>query len=192
MPPELAYWEKAKVHRDTHVQSAKCLYSVPYRLIGQEVWIRSTLTTVRVYHEHEMVAIHPKLTKPGSRHTIDEHLPPQARAWKMATPQWCLQRARDTGAACEQLVTQLFSNRVLENLRAAQSLLRLSERYGPARLEAACQRALAFGTHTYRNVKTILERGLDQQDAQLAFDQTVELYARGGRFLRSPASGQAH
>ena len=110
----------------------------------------------------------------------------------MATPQWCLQRAREIGPACEQLVTQLFAHRVLEKLRAVQSLLRLSQRYGPARLEAACQRALAFGTHTYRNVKLILERGLDQQQAQLAFDQTVELYARGGRFLRAPASGAAH
>ena len=192
VPPELACWEKAKVHRDTHVQVAKSLYSVPYRLIGQSVWVRSTQTTVRIFLDHELVAIHPRMFKAGSRHSIDEHLPPEARAWKMATPQWCLQRSREIGTSCEQLVTQMLSHRVLEKLRSVQSLLRLAQSHGPARLEAACQRALAFGTHTYRNVKIILERGLDQQDAQLAFDQTVDLYARGGRFLRGPASGQSH
>jgi transposase len=192
VPPELAQWEKVTVHRDAHVQAHRCLYSVPYLLIGKSLWARSTSTTVRVYHEHEMVAIHPRLHKPGSRHTLGEHMPPEALAWKMATPQWCTQIAAQVGPACAELVAKLFADRVLEKLRSVQALLRLRERYGAARLEAACRRALDFGSCTYRNVKTILERGLDQQSAEAAFDQTVDLYVRGGRFLRANQSDRQH
>ena len=42
-------------------------------------------------------------------------------------------------------------------------VIRLKERYGTSRLEAACRRALAFNDPCYRTVKTILENGLDQQ-----------------------------
>ena len=42
-------------------------------------------------------------------------------------------------------------------------LVRLGGRYGPARLEAACRRALALRTLSYRSVESILRTGLDRQ-----------------------------
>jgi hypothetical protein len=42
-------------------------------------------------------------------------------------------------------------------------VLRLGEKHGTARLEAACARALAAGGTSYRSVRFILERGLDAQ-----------------------------
>ena len=46
---------------------------------------------------------------------------------------------------------------------AASQVLRLEGRYGAARLEAACARALGAGACSYRSVRSILERGLDAQ-----------------------------
>jgi transposase len=186
VPPELARWAKLLVHRDSHVQLDKCLYSVPYRHVSQTVWMRASATTARIFHEHQLVAVHPRLWRPGARSTLPDHLPPDALAWSLADPQWCLRQAEGIGASCHELVRRLFSDRVLERLRAVQALLRLRERYGVARLEAACCRALTFDAPTYRSVKTILAKGLDQQEALAAFDQTTDLYARGGRFLRTP------
>jgi len=45
--------------------------------------------------------------------------------------------------------------------RACLGILRLGDRYGSERLEAACARALRIGGTTYRSVKSILEHGLD-------------------------------
>jgi hypothetical protein len=39
--------------------------------------------------------------------------------------------------------------------------MRLGRRYGEARLEAACARALAIRGHSYRSVESILKAGLD-------------------------------
>jgi hypothetical protein len=56
----------------------------------------------------------------------------------------------------------LLADRPLDRLRSVQGILGLVETVGRARLEAACQRALAFGDPRYRRIKEILNAGLDQ------------------------------
>ena len=53
--------------------------------------------------------------------------------------------------------------RPLDRLRSAQGILRLAQRYGAPRLEAACARALAGGEYRYHTVKAILAHNLDRQ-----------------------------
>jgi transposase len=183
--PELAVWAKVKLHGDCHVQFEKCRYSVPFRLVRQTLWLRATETTVRVYQEYELVAVHPRLTRPGARSTCEQHLPPEAVAYKMRDPQWCVQQARSIGPACTELIEQLFAHRVLDNLRPAQGVIGLAKPYGTKRLEAACARALAFDSPLYRTVKTILDNGLEQMDSSLeAFDSLASAYTGQGRFCR--------
>jgi transposase len=100
-PPELAIWEKVTVHGNCHVQFLKCYYSVSYRLVKQTLWLRASETTVRLYKEHELVAVHPRLHKFGSKNSLDEHLPPNALAYCMKDSQWCLEQSR-LEAACKR------------------------------------------------------------------------------------------
>ena len=130
--PEQAAWAKVKVHGDCHVQFEKCRYSVPYALVRQQLWLRASPTTVRIYQNHNMVAVHARKNTPGARSTVNEHLPPEARAFLMRDPQWCLKKAQTIGPSCHGLIKTLFSNRVLDNIRAGQGIIRLSERYGPS------------------------------------------------------------
>jgi len=140
---------------------------------------------VRVYRELALVAVHPRLHKPGSRNTVDAHMPPEAIAYKMRDPQGCLKQADAAGPACKGLIEALFAHRVLDNLRAAQGVVRLGKTYGSTRLEAACARALAFDSPRYRTVKTILSKGLDQHPVQEdLFDSLTEAYTGQGRFSR--------
>ena len=133
--PELATWATVTVHGDCHVQFEKCRYSVPFRLVGRTLWLRASQTTVRIYRDLRMVAVHGRLYKPGSRHTVDDHMPPEAIAYKMRDPQWCLKQAEAVGPACKGLIEALFAHRVLDKLRAAQGVVRLGKTYGPTRLE---------------------------------------------------------
>jgi hypothetical protein len=183
--PVLAVWAKVKVHRDAHVQFDKCLYSVPFRLAGQTLWLKACDRMVTLYREHEPVASHPRQSKPGSRSTVQDHLPPAALAWNLQDTQWCLGEARRVGPHCLALVEGLFADAVLVNLRAAQAVLRLEKAYGAQRLEAACARAVGFGSLRYRSVKTILAKGLDQAAPPPA-PPMADTYTRGGRFCRDP------
>ena len=50
-----------------------------------------------------------------------------------------------------------------QNYKACFGMLMLVKKYGAARLEAACDRALKGPRVNYTMIKTILERGLDRQ-----------------------------
>lgn len=192
VPPAPGTWAGVIVHRDTHVQFESCYYSTPFALIGQKLWLKATPSLVQCFREHQLVATHPRLTRKGARSTVRDHLPPDALAWSMADPQWCLKQAERIGASCHALVRHLFADRVLENLRAVQGLIRLEKTYTAPRLDAACQRALSFDAPRYRTVKDILKKGLDQQTQQLAFEALADTYTRGGRFSRDTQSLLKH
>ena len=184
VPPELASWTNVTVHRDAHVQYETNYYSVPFRLIGCDLWLKATDTIVTVYREHEAVATHVRLTGKGQRKTVTAHMPPEAQAWQMQDTQWCLKSAEQVGPACHAMVHAMFGDHVLIKMRAVQGVLRLKQKYGGIRLEAACSRANHYGTPGYPVVKTILEKGLDQLTPLLAFDALAATYTNGGRFCR--------
>jgi hypothetical protein len=187
MTPECATWEKAKLHPNCHVQFDYCSYSAPFGLIGQTLWLEITPHALRIYRDHELIAIHPRLFKHGDKSTVNDHLPPDAQAYLMRNPQWCLAQAKGIGPACLALVEILFGNRVLDHLRAAQGVVRLSDQYGRRRLESACARALAFGAPQYRTVKQILSQGLDQQPDLIESVELEAPYLGAGRFSRDPS-----
>ena len=50
-----------------------------------------------------------------------------------------------------------------QGYRSCLGILRLGQKYTPERLENACLRALKIRGHSYKSVKSILERSLDKQ-----------------------------
>lgn len=183
-PPEICAWTRPKVHRDGHVQYARSYYSVPFRFVGQQLWLRAADTTVRIYADQELIATHPRLFQPGSFATVPDHLPPEAEAWQSQDLQWCLQMAAGVGPHCHAVVHHFFADRQMARLRTVQNLLRLRERYSPERLEAACERALHFGNTRYREIVDILKNGKDQEPLPRNHSDPDSTYTRGGRFLR--------
>lgn len=75
------------------------------------------------------------------------------------------------------------------HLRQAQRLLRLANKYGRQRIDAACRRALHFDLIHVGRVQRIVEAGVDQQAPRNSPGQLVRLPA--ARFLR-PAGSFAH
>lgn len=189
-PPECAVWQKVMVHGDCHVTYLKCRYSAPYKLVKQELWLRASETTVRIYRDHELVAVHPRLFTPGSKNSLDEHLPPNALAYAMKDAQWCLEQAKKIGTHCETVIQKLLSDSVVDYLRAAQGIVSLQKKYGDARLEAACRRAFVFQSARYKTIKSILLKGLEYEPLpeQEAFDALTETYTGNGRFCRDTST----
>lgn len=182
--PELCEYAKVKVHGDCHVQFEKRRYSVSYKLVHQELWLKATETNVHILLDHQLIASHPRLSRPGERSTITDHLPPNAIAYKMRDQQWCLIRAGEIGICTRTVIERLLDHRVVHNLRAAQGVIGLAKTYSDARLEAACERALTFDNVTRGAIKTILENGLDQLAASPAAQEVSGAYDGSGRYCR--------
>jgi transposase len=50
---------------------------------------------------------------------------------------------------------------VEQSYRSILGILRLANRFGDDRLEAACRRALLIKAYNYRSIESILKKGLD-------------------------------
>lgn len=156
-------WAKCKVHPDHHIRFGQALYSLPTRWIRCQVDVRADRSLVRIYVRGELIKTHER-KPPGGRSTDYTDYPdertPYARRW----PDYYRKRARELGAAAGDFADKLLTGEFpWSRLRQAQKLLRLAERYGSERLEAACQRALEFDVQDVYRVQRILEQGLESQ-----------------------------
>lgn len=158
---ELVTWHQARVHQDSHVAFDKRLYSVPWRLIGQTVWLRATTKAIVVYADNERVAMHDR--RGGNvRSTQDEHLPADRAPWRHRSRSYWEDRAARISPEVGAYVSAVFdSDDVLSMLRTVQAIVTHLEKFPAARAVAACLRAQHFGSYQYRTIKNILRDGLD-------------------------------
>jgi transposase len=166
-PFEFAEFKKAKVGIDYHIEFDRHYYSLPYRLVGEVVELRYTITTVEVVHKGERVASHIRSVRPGQHTTDPAHMPESHRRHAEWTPSRILDWAGKTGPETARLAEAILTDRrhPEQGFRSCLGILRLSKKYTPERLEAACARAYAGGARSYRSVKSILEKGLDHLPA---------------------------
>lgn len=163
-PYDPAAWKRTRLYRDCHLVVDGAYYSAPFRLVGQELWVRGGARVVELYTaDHQFVATHDRVAA-GERQTDLAHLPPEKVANLVLTRESCLQDAQAIGPATTQLVQTLLDHRPEDRLRSAGRLVRLAQRTSPERLERACARAIAFGAEDYPTVKRILDEGLEAAD----------------------------
>ena len=182
--PDLCEYKLVKVHGDCHVTFEKRRYSVSYKHVHKQLWLKATETNIHLELDHELMASHPRLDRPGQCSTITDHLPPNAIAHKMRDQQWCLKRGGEIGICTRTVIERLLDDRVVYNLRGAQGVISLAKTYSDARLEAACERALSFGNAGRGAIKTILEKGLDQIPVPPAAQEVSGAYDGSGRYCR--------
>ncbi len=161
-PYDLAVWKEVTVGSDGHITFDNAYYSVPpTHRKGETLWVRGGATTVRLYTPAwELVLTHDRARQPGQRQTHPDHLPVHKVRGLLLNRVECQAEAADIGPAADQVVTALLADARVDRLRTAGRLLRLRERYGDERLEAACLRAVQYGEPAYTTVKRILVSGL--------------------------------
>lgn len=164
-----AEWKKARVAIDYHVEVDGHYYSVPYQLVSQQLDVRMTAKTVECFTKSRRVASHLRSFRRGAHTTQGEHMPRPHREYAQWTPERLVRWAQKAGPSVEGLVETVMATRVhpQHGFRSCLGILRLGERYGFERLEAACRRALQIGAASYRSVASILKAGLDQQEPLL-------------------------
>ena len=181
-PFEMPLWKECTVHPDHHVVFDRSYYSLPTRYIGKKLWVRGTQKLVQIFDQHELIKTHPRSSFPGKWVTDQTDYPPEKLAYLMATPTYCRKKASEYGPHTERLICEILSEHAMRNLRKAQAIVRLGEKYGQE-LESACERALAFGNYRYKSLKMILEKGLSKPEASPPISLLSPL---GQSFLRPP------
>ncbi len=174
---ELAAWSAPKVHPDCHVKVGKALYSVPWRHVGARVDARESDRTVEVFLNATLIKTHARIER--GRQTDFGDYPPEKVAFFMRNPTWCRDRATDFGPAVVEVITELLEVNALHRLRSAQGILGLADKHTPARLDAACRRAIDVGDPTYKTVKGILAAGTETAGAEASSAPSAPAHLHG-------------
>jgi hypothetical protein len=114
---------------------------VPTRYIGQALEVRGDSRLVHVYHHGDLIKVHASQPA-GGRATDYADYPAERTPYALRAPDRCIDQAQRLGPAVGQFITVLLRGTFpWARLRQAQKLLRLAERYGPDRINAACAQA---------------------------------------------------
>ena len=187
VPYQFAQWKKARVAPDYHIELSGHYYSVPYQLVGRELDIRATESTVEGFHKGTRIASHVRSNAKGRYTTIGEHMPRSHREYATWTPERLVRWAGETGPATAELISSILNSRPhpQQGFRSCLGIISLVKRYNEDRVEAACKRALAINGKSFKSVRSILENGLDQNPAPQPAQAILNLShdnIRGGEY----------
>ena len=164
LPPtryEVGEWKlSAGVNIDYHFEYDHRYYSVPSELIHQKVDVRATANVVEVWRNRARVTSHERSYGPkGTAVTKPEHRPRSHREVGAWPAERLIGWAEKTGPHAGEVVAAILGRgpHPESGRRACLGLLRLAERYGAERLEAACGRAMRIGNPTRKSVESILK-----------------------------------
>lgn len=160
-----AEWKVVRVHIDYHVDIDGHYYSVPYRLIKQQLDARITDNTIEVFNKGDRVASHLRSWLKGHHTTLNAHRPKAHQHYGDWSPERFMSWAEKIGPITRQVITVVLQERrhPEQGYRSCLGILRLAKTYTDGRLEAACKRALLLGTCRYKSIESILKHGLDSK-----------------------------
>jgi transposase len=165
-PYELAIWKTATVQFNYHISVEKMHYSIPYEYIKHQVDVRMTRNVIEVFYKNNRVCSHPRLHgKPGQYSTIEDHMPENHKKFIQWNGNRFISWAQSVGAHTAACVQAILSSHKVEQqgYRSCMALLKLADKYGVVRLEAACAKALSYTPRpSFQSIKTILTTGQDR------------------------------
>ena len=179
---DVPLFRSCKVHRDFHLEIGKALYSVPKPFIGQYVDVRADSTLVKIFHNGQLVKVHPR-QRPGGRWTDPDDLPAEKVGYAMRDLDRLIAAARrhgpDVGIYAERLLDDPLP---WTRMRAVYRLLGLVRRYGDHAVDTACGKALEVDVVSVTKIASMLERATEHLPAP----PPRPAAAAGGRFARDP------
>jgi hypothetical protein len=181
-PYDVPDWRNVTVHPDRHIAYRYALYSAPDSTCppGTKLEVRGDSKLVRLYNRGVLVKVHPRKPR-GGRSTDPEDYPKELTAYTLRSPNYMRRQLAELGDDVGVFAERLFSGPTpWSKLRQAQKMLRLGERYTPARLNAACRRALVVDLIDVRRLERILVEALEEE----ATPATTAAAAPPGRFVR--------
>ena len=131
----------------------------------KDLWVRIGERTLEVFHQDQRVAAHARSSGNRYHTTLKAHMPPNHRFQASINPTQLRERALRLGPNVHTFVDVLLAARRVpeQAYRSCLGVLRLAEVFTPARLDAACERALMLKTQSYSSLHSILKNGMESR-----------------------------
>jgi len=184
-------WKQATVHPDHYVQFDRKAYSVPHAYVGKKLWLRNVNNVIEIYDQAQLIKLH--VITDTYRHTDWNDFPAHVKAaLDDGLPAALQHKAAAVGPQFQKLIRTILEPHAFINLRKAQGLIALMDKWDAARMEQAAAYALQHNINSNpKNFKQLLHRLVDRDDPpQLTLpmsDQTREFVRDMEYFIHDPA-----
>src|SRR5690606_19650801 len=164
-----------RVPSDYHVPIHGHYYSVPYRLVQQQVHARCTPSVIEIVSQNVRVASHVRSELVGGKTTDRAHMPEHHLAWVDHTPERYLGWAQRVGSNAVAVVQSMLdgARQPAAALNACGNLQKVARKHGAERFELACGRALAIKSPTVKSIRSILQNGLERHETASAMTPSL-------------------
>ena len=187
-PYEPSVWKQQTVGNDYLISDGLNKYSVPFDLIGEHVQIRLTKNLVEVYFKGSRVTSHKRLEKYSVQPVVKpEHMPSNHREYLNYNADEFKDWAVTVGKSAEEVVRYFLTSGIVpeQGYKACVSLKKLAKRYGKKKLEAACERMLAFSSSpSIRTITTILKNSKESTVTEKTDNSNKYGITRGAAYWR--------
>lgn len=182
-------WKQQTVGNDYLISDGANKYSVPFDLIGEQVQIRLTKELVEVYFKGSRITSHKRLGKYSVQPVVKpEHMPINHREYLNYNGDEFKTWASTIGTSTEKVVNYFLSSGIIpeQGYKACVSLTKLGKRYGKKKLEAACERMLAFSSSpSIRTITTLMKNSSKPNSSAESSDNSNKYgITRGAAYWR--------
>jgi hypothetical protein len=138
--------------------------------VGKTVEVRLTAQTVEILHRGQRVAAHRRSPVQGTFTTVAAHRPVRHPSIVDLSHEKLLRQAEVIGpSTVGVLYAQIHARKHPEHaLRASLGILRLAKDFSPEKLEAACGRAPALKSSSYRAIRALIQNPAPQAELTLS------------------------
>ena len=161
-------------------------YSVPWQLKGKRVRVVYDDRNVAIYYDNVRIVQHRRDRSPNGYATLHTHMPPQHRFYAQWSPERFIKWAQSIGDDVAELIRIVLKKRKHpeQAFKSCMGILNLVNRYEPDRLNRACGRGLEFGFYSYKRIKSILDKGLEEEPVAESRELTVSSHEniRGSQY----------
>jgi transposase len=163
-------------------------YSVPWQLKGKRVRVVYDDRNVAIYCDNVRIIQYKRDRSPNGYTTLHTHMPPHHRFYAQWSPERFIIWAQSIGDDVAEIIQMVLTSRKHpeQAFKTCMGILNLVKKHGPDRLNKACARALGFGFYSYKRIKNILDRGLEEEPLIESRELTVSSHEniRGSLYYR--------
>ena len=116
-----------------------------------------------MFYHYERIALHKRDRTPYKHITDAQHLASTHRFLSDWTPEHFINWASSINEDVKLYILKVLERRQHpeQAYKSCIGILSFARKAGNDRLIAACQRALGYGSYSYKTIQTILEKGMD-------------------------------
>jgi hypothetical protein len=182
-PYDVPVFSHPKVHRDHHVEVLRAIYSVPGNLIGQTITARADRSVVKLFARGQLIKVHPRQA-PGGRSTDPEDLPSERTTYALRDIDHLIKIGRSHGHWIGLYVEAVLDHPLpWTKMRQAYRLLGLVKKWGPEKVDLACEKALEAEAVSVNLIARMIDRATEADEHDVPPPPNVVQ----GRFARDPA-----